>query len=152
MSLFNNKNNSNKKTSGIATFISREMEVRGDFKGEGTIKVDGVLHGNISVKSVVINESGIVNGDIKANSIIIKGEVKGDILALNMLDIASTGYIQGKIILNKLIINEGARVIGSIEEITKEEEKVKVEATTTTDTQPKQKEEVKKPHPKGKKG
>jgi len=152
MSLFNNKNknNSNQKTSGIATFISREMEVTGDFKGEGTIKVDGVLHGNISVKSVVINESGIVNGDIKAKNLIVNGKVKGDVLALNMLDIASTGYIEGKITLNKLIINEGGRVIGSIEEITKEEAELKVKATT--DIQPQQKEEVKKPHQEKKKG
>jgi len=147
MPLFNNKNNSNNNTSRTPTFISREMEVTGDFKGEGTIRVEGILTGNISVNSVIINESGIVNGNIKANSVIIHGKVKGDILALSMLDIASTGYIQGKIVLNKLIINEGGRVIGSIAEITKEKEQSPI-----TTTQPNNNKESKKPHPKGKKG
>jgi len=144
MALFSdNKNNSNSRT-----FISKEMEVTGDFKGKGAIQVEGTLHGNISVDSVVIGEYGTVNGTIIAKSVIINGkllgsiscnsleimnngsvsnkivtknlkitgEVEGEVIVSELLDIESTGYVHGKITLNRLIIAEGGKLIGSIEQ------------------------------------
>jgi len=149
MALFSdNTNNSQKNPSNSRTFISKEMEVTGNFKGKGAIQVEGTLHGNISVDSVVIGEYGTVNGTIIAKSVIINGkllgsincnsleimhngsvsnkivtknlkitgEVEGEVIVSELLDIESTGYVHGKITLNRLIIAEGGKLIGSIQQ------------------------------------
>jgi len=148
MALFSdNKNSSNSRT-----FISKEMEVTGNFKGKGAIQIEGTLHGDISVDSVIIGEYGTVNGTIIAKSVIINGKllgsincnsleimhngsvsdktvtknlkiigkVEGEVIVSELLDIASTGYVHAKVMLKRLIIEEGGRVIGSIEEYIEE--------------------------------
>jgi len=150
----NNQNNSPKATTRGHTLISKGMEVTGDFKGHGTVKVEGILNGNITVKSsVIISESGTVNGIINANNVTISGtlkgsihcesldimingsvsskvevknlkvtgEVQGDITVHNLLNVTPTGYVHGEITLNKIIIDEGGRVIGSVQEFKKAE-------------------------------
>jgi len=148
MALFSdNKNSSNSRT-----FISKEMEVTGNFKGKGAIQIEGTLHGDISVDSVIIGEYGTVNGTIIAKSVIINGKllgsincnsleimhngsvsdktvaknlkiigkIEGEVIVSELLDIASTGYVHAKVTLKRLIIEEGGRVIGSIEEYIEE--------------------------------
>jgi cytoskeletal protein CcmA (bactofilin family) len=158
MALFSdNKNNSQKTPSNSPTFISKEMEVTGNFKGKGAVQVEGILYGNISVDSVVIGEDGLVNGIITAKSVVINGklvgsincdslevmhngsvsnktvaknlkvtgEVEGEIIVSELLEIESTGYVHGTITLNKLIIAEGAKLIGSMKQINKKKEEPK---------------------------
>jgi len=159
MALFSdNKNNSQTTPSNSPTFISKEMEVTGNFKGKGAVQVEGILHGNISVDSVVIGEGGAVNGIITAKNVVINGkligsincdslevmhngsvsnktvvknlkvtgEVEGDIIVSELLDIESTGYVHGKITLNRLITAEGGKLIGSMQQY-KEKNKKKEE-------------------------
>ena len=186
MALFKNSEDSLQKTPiksthKAPTFISKEMEVTGDFNGQGAVQVEGILNGDINVNSVVISESGVVNGNIKAQSVIINGKLKGGIkcntleimksgsvsdyievknlkvtgeaegkiIVSNLVDMASTGSIHGKITLGKLIIDEGGKIIGSIEEYKEKKPKDnKVEKKIAITHEIK---EVKKPHPKGKK-
>jgi cytoskeletal protein CcmA (bactofilin family) len=183
MALFNNNQDNSQKTPlkttrKVPTFISKEMEVTGNFNGTGAIQVEGILHGNITVNSVVISESGVVNGIIKADNVIINGKLKGSIecksleimkngsvsnsikvknlkvtgelegivIASNLLNIASTGSVNAEITLNKLIIDEGGKIIGSIEQY-KEEEREDVKKSIPL-PQTHEEKEVKKPQPK----
>lgn len=117
MSLFSGKTNNSRNTpSSSPTFISREMEVTGDFKSNGAMQVEGILYGNITVDSVVIGKEGQVYGNIIATNSLILGRVDGDITVSKKLDIESTGYIQGNIKQSILVIAEGATIIGSIKE------------------------------------
>ena len=149
MALFSdNTNNSQKTPSNSPTFISKEMEVTGNFNGQGAVQVEGILHGNISVDSVVIGEGGTVNGSITAKNVIINGKLmgsihcdalevmhngsvsnktvvknlkvtgkaEGKILVSELLEIEARGYVQGEISINRLIIHEGGKLIGSMQE------------------------------------
>jgi len=152
MALFKeNKNESQaqvKKITSSSTFISQDIEVTGNFKGEGSLQVEGTLHGDIQVTSVVIGESGKVIGEIKAKNVIINGnlkgsiqcdslevmkngsisniidvknlkvtgEVEGKVTVSNLLEIEKTGYVHGEIILNKIITEEGGRIMGSMQQ------------------------------------
>jgi cytoskeletal protein CcmA (bactofilin family) len=149
MALFSdNKNNTQKTPSNSPTFISKEMEVTGNFQGKGAVQVEGILHGNISVDSVVIGEVGAVHGNITAKNVIINGkligsihcdslevmhngsvsnntlvknlkitgEIEGEIIVSELLEIESTGYIHGNITLNRLIIAEGGKIIGAMQQ------------------------------------
>ena len=94
------------------TFIAPEIEVKGDFNGEGAVHVEGTLHGNITVTSVVIGEHGSVNGTINAKNVIINGKLKGSIFC-NNLEIMKNGEVSNEIKVKTLLISGQAN--GSIE-------------------------------------
>ena len=113
MSLFSNNQDNSKKTpikttKKAPTFISKEMEVTGNFKGQGAVQVEGILHGNITVNSVVISESGVVNGIIEAKNVIINGKLKGSIKC-ESLEIMQSGSVSNKVEVKRL------KVTGKVE-------------------------------------
>jgi cytoskeletal protein CcmA (bactofilin family) len=102
------QNQKARSASKSSTFISPDMEVTGNFKSEGSIQVEGILHGNISVNSVVIGQGGVVNGIITANNVIINGKLKGSI-SCSSLEIMRNGSVSNKVHAKNL------KVTGSIE-------------------------------------
>ncbi|MBU1669325.1 polymer-forming cytoskeletal protein [bacterium] len=87
-----------------ATFVSQGLEVTGNFKGTGSVQIEGTLHGNITVNSVVIGESGVVNGIIDAKYIVINGKLNGSIIC-DSLEIMQNGHVSNTIKVKKIIIS-----------------------------------------------
>jgi cytoskeletal protein CcmA (bactofilin family) len=120
MALFSdNKNNSQKTPSNSPTFISKEMEVTGNFKGKGAVQVEGILHGNISVDSVVIGKGGVVNGNITAKNVIINGKLMGSIHC-DSLEVMHNGSVSNKTVVKNLKVTgelEGKILVSALLEI-----------------------------------
>ena len=91
-----------------ATFVSQGLEVTGDFKGTGSVQIEGTLHGNISVNSIVIGASGIVNGTINAKNIIINGKLNGSVIC-DSLEIMKNAHVSNTIKVKKIIISGSAK-------------------------------------------
>lgn len=87
-----------------ATFVSQDLEVTGDFKGTGSVLIEGILHGNITVNSIVIGENAVVNGSLNAKSIIINGKLNGNIIC-DSLEIMKKGYVSNNITVKKVLIS-----------------------------------------------
>jgi len=94
------------------TFIAPKIEVTGNFNGEGAVQIEGTLHGDITVTSVVIGEHGTVNGMINAKNVIINGKLNGSIFC-NSLEIMKNGKVSNEIKVQTLLIS--GQVDGSIE-------------------------------------
>jgi len=94
------------------TFIAKEIEVQGNLNGTGAVQVEGILHGDISVTSVVIGEHGTINGTITAKQVIINGKLNGSVFC-DTLDIMPDGHVYNSIKVKKLLISGSAE--GSIE-------------------------------------
>lgn len=111
---------SSKKSSGsgngydIETIIGRNTQFKGVVGGEGNIRIDGNLEGEIIVSGdVVIGEQGEVVGNIKAGNILISGIIEGNVQAKNKLEILGTGRLCGDVNATILCISEGAVFKGS---------------------------------------
>jgi cytoskeletal protein CcmA (bactofilin family) len=77
--------------------LNSMLEIKGDIKGGGSLVVGSLFEGNLSIEEVVfIEESSKLTGNIKANSIKISGEVKGDIEA-KVVEITKSGSLEGNI-------------------------------------------------------
>jgi len=85
------------------TFIAKEIEIQGNFNGTGAVQVEGILHGDISVTSVVIGEHGTINGTVTATNVIVNGELNGSIFCDN-LEVMPNGKIFNAITVKKLLI------------------------------------------------
>ena len=82
------------------TFIEKNIKIKGNFEGTGTIQIEGNIIGDINVDSVVIGEGGSVTGNITSKSVIINGKHTGNICC-NSLDILP----QGQLINHQINVN-----------------------------------------------
>ena len=95
----------------IESVIGPSLVVKGEIQSSGALRVDGVVEGSISSKgAVVIANNGAVKGDIKADRIVIGGNIHGNIFAREKVEMLSTGKLYGDIvtIARGFIVHEGA--------------------------------------------
>ncbi len=105
-----NSNSSSKAdTSRIDTIIGENAVIEGMLRSKDTIRIDGKLKGEGFFEGhLIVGESGIVEGNVSADSMLVAGEVKGNIQVKNKLEIAKSGKIKGDIVTKLLYIAEGA--------------------------------------------
>ena len=100
----------------IETIIGKNNVIKGDIKGTGNVRIDGILEGNISISGcVVIGEEGRVNGDVSANEMVVSGLIEGNVATESTLAIYSTGRVVGDVKVGSLRIDEGGMLNGRSE-------------------------------------
>ncbi|NWF57091.1 MAG: polymer-forming cytoskeletal protein [Syntrophaceae bacterium] len=104
----------------MESFLGSDCDFKGDLKVKGTLRVDGRAEGSLDADCVILSESAGVKGDIQGRRIIIGGRVEGTLKAQERVEIKSKGRVLGDIFSPKLVVLEGAEVMGKIE--TKKEE------------------------------
>ena len=98
----------------VETTFSSTTSFSGVLKFESSLKVEGKFKGKIISKGhLIIGENAKVNADIKAQSIIIAGEVRGDVEASDRLEMLPTGKLYGNIKTKKLKMADGVVFEGS---------------------------------------
>lgn len=95
--------------------ISSGTVVLGDIISETDLRIDGRVTGNVSSKAkVIIGANGEVTGDLECREAAIEGKIKGNIHVDGLLRINSTSRVDGDIHYKKIIIEEGAVIIGEL--------------------------------------
>jgi len=97
------------------TFIGRTIKIKGKVTARENMVVEGQINGDIDIsKTLTVERNGMVDADVKANSVKIKGRVKGRVNAVDRIEILNNGICEGNILTDKLIVKEGAILIGTI--------------------------------------
>lgn len=104
---------------GATTLIAKGTEIKGDLHFSGNLEIEGLIRGNIvaedaSNASVRVLHKGKVIGEIKAPTVVINGEVEGDVRSTKHLELASKATIQGNVYYHFLEVVKGAQVNGSM--------------------------------------
>ncbi len=95
--------------------IGQGIVFKGSIQGEGYLRIDGEFEGVLSNNgAVMIEQNGRVNAELKAQNITIAGNYEGSLEAENILEVKKTGIAHGTFTTRKLIVEEGARLTGSI--------------------------------------
>ncbi|MCH7413988.1 polymer-forming cytoskeletal protein [Belliella sp. R4-6] len=93
--------------------ISKETSITGDIKAQGNIRVEGRVDGSLDSKNkIVIGESALVIGKVKAEEVEVSGKVEGDVYCLGTLFLKKTALIDGDIFTQKLVVEAGAKFNG----------------------------------------
>ncbi len=98
----------------LESFIGINSNFKGDINTKGTLRIDGVMDGNVSADWVVLGEKAFHKGDITAKGIIVAGKIEGNLKAKEIVEIKSKGQIFGDISANKLSIVEGGIFSGRV--------------------------------------
>jgi len=92
----------------IVGLLGKGTTFEGKLIFEGTVRIDGNYSGEISTKGLlVIGDEAIVHAQVRAEKIIIQGEMHGNIHATKVVEIRGTGKVCGDIRTPSLIVEEG---------------------------------------------
>ena len=98
----------NENSGIINSIIGHGSEVKGEFKFNGVLRIDGVFSGElISDGKVIIGKSGHVKTDVKAGIVVIGGLIEGNVYATKQVNLLASGQLLGDIITPSLIVEEG---------------------------------------------
>ena len=97
----------------ITTLLGRDTELKGNLKVDGSARIDGRIDGNVTVGGhLIIGTGAVVKGDVKAQSVLIGGEVYGDIVAPEKAEIAPTAKVFGNVATDEIVIDQHATFQG----------------------------------------
>jgi cytoskeletal protein CcmA (bactofilin family) len=101
---------------GIAT-IGKNLIVKGNVSGGEDLYVDGELEGSVELKdnNITVGPNGRVNANLHARDIVVLGRLKGNVRAVERLEIRKTGSLIGDIVTARVVIEDGAYFKGSID-------------------------------------
>lgn len=110
----------------IETIIGPSVKVEGDFAGEGDVVVEGLVTGSLkTTNNLKVGEKAKIFANISANNALIAGEVQGNIMVKEKLELTSTAKINGDIKAKSLSVIEGALLNGKVIMASTKEEKKK---------------------------
>ena len=101
---------------GIAT-VGKNLIIKGTVSGSEDLYVDGEVEGAIDLKenNITIGPNGKVSASLHARDIVVLGRVKGNVRAIERLEIRKTGSLVGDIVTARVVIEDGAYFKGSID-------------------------------------
>jgi cytoskeletal protein CcmA (bactofilin family) len=92
-----------------ACFVSAEAIWEGKLSTAGDLRVDGTVNGEIEIEGTLfVSANARVDGIVQARSVVLAGEVEGQVRCSERLEILSGGRARGDIETASLIVHEGA--------------------------------------------
>ena len=97
--------------------IGKSVVIKGELMGSENLTIEGHVEGKIELKDHVltIGPNGKIKAQVFAKSVIVLGEVNGNITATEKVDIRDGGSVDGDIISPRVAIAEGAHFRGSVD-------------------------------------
>jgi cytoskeletal protein CcmA (bactofilin family) len=97
--------------------IGKSVVIKGELNGSEDLTVEGHVEGTIQLKDHVltIGPNGKIKAQVFAKSVIVLGEVTGNVTASDKVDIRDNGSVDGDIISPRVAIAEGAHFRGSVD-------------------------------------
>ena len=97
--------------------IGKSVVIKGELNGSEDLTIEGHVEGEIELRDHVltIGPNGKIKAEMFAKSVIVQGEVTGNITASEKVDIRETGSVDGDVVAPRVAIAEGAHFRGSVD-------------------------------------
>jgi cytoskeletal protein CcmA (bactofilin family) len=90
------------------TILSSDIDFSGIINFEKPFLIQGRISGEIATKSLlVVDEAAVVDANINASSVVIRGSVTGNITASEKVEITTTGKLTGNVIAPEILMENG---------------------------------------------
>ena len=97
----------------LTTLIDQGAEIEGKCTFSGTVMLNGKCQGEIaSSDALIIGETGSVKANISAATLVVRGEVVGNIAASVRVELRGKAGVAGDIETPILVVEEGAHFDG----------------------------------------
>src|SRR5476649_2221939 len=97
--------------------IGKSVVIKGELNGSEDLTIEGHVEGTIQLKEHVltIGPNGRIKAQVFAKSVIVLGEVTGNVTASDKVDIRDNGSVDGDIVAPRVAIDEGAHFRGTVD-------------------------------------
>jgi cytoskeletal protein CcmA (bactofilin family) len=97
--------------------IGKSVVIKGELTGSEDLTIEGHVEGKIELRQNVltIGPNGRIKAQVFAKSVVILGEVTGNVTASEKVDLRDNGSVDGDIASPRVAIAEGAHFRGSID-------------------------------------
>ncbi len=98
-----------KEEEEIRAFLGKGAEFTGKLMFNGSVRIDGDFKGSIFGNGMlVIGEGAEIEADIRVDSVMVSGEMRGQIDVKKIIRIYSTGKVTGDLNTPVISVEEGA--------------------------------------------
>lgn len=97
--------------------IGPTLIIKGELSADEDLVIEGTIEGTIAHhdKNLTIGRKGRVTADIHASSVIVEGELNGNIHSDGLVSLAKGAVVIGDIYCSRLVMEDGARLTGRID-------------------------------------
>lgn len=98
------------------SLLAAGLTIEGKIEGKGNIRVAGRFKGNVNVNGELTIEPGAsIDGEVKAETVLVGGEVRGHIVAKSRVEFKESGTLIGDLKAGSLTVAAGSKMRGKVE-------------------------------------
>lgn len=98
------------------SLIAADLTIEGKIEGTGHVRIAGKFNGDVNVQGNLTIESGAkLTGGVRAQKVIIAGELEGNIESAQRVEVLETGALIGDVKAGSLTVAAGSRMRGQVE-------------------------------------
>lgn len=99
-----------------STVIGQTIHINGEIHGEEDLVILGTVTGKIYLKeALVVNETARLEADVETRSVEVSGQIHGNIVATDRVEIKPNGQVEGNIKAPRITIDDGALFKGNVD-------------------------------------
>ncbi|HEY6643886.1 polymer-forming cytoskeletal protein [Povalibacter sp.] len=96
--------------------IAAGLTIEGKIEGTGHVRIAGNFKGDVHVQGNLTIESGAhLTGGVRAHTVVVGGELEGNIDAASRVELLQTGVLNGDLKAGSLTVAAGSRMRGRAE-------------------------------------
>lgn len=92
----------------LTAFLDEGSEIEGKYTFTGTVLLNGKFQGEIaSPDTLIIGERGVVNASVRAGTLVVNGELVGDVHASERVELTGKARVFGNLESPVVVLEEG---------------------------------------------
>jgi cytoskeletal protein CcmA (bactofilin family) len=98
------------------SLIAADLTIEGTISGSGHVRIAGRFKGDVHVDGNLALDAGAkLTGGVRANTVIIGGELEGNISEATRVELLASGVLTGDLKAGSLTVAAGSRMRGQVE-------------------------------------
>ena len=102
---------------GAVAHIGKSVQIKGELSGNEDLFIDGQVEGTIELRehNLTIGPHGRVQANVNAKEVVLLGSLKGNVRAVDRVEIRKSGSLIGDVVAARVVIEDGASIKGSVD-------------------------------------
>src|SRR5688572_18112826 len=99
------------------TTIGPTISISGELTSGEDVTVEGRMNGQLIVRdaALTIAEQAQLQADIRGTRVVVKGQLKGSIVASERIELAASASVEGSLSANRVVLADGSQFNGGID-------------------------------------
>lgn len=96
--------------------IANGLTIEGRIEGTGDLRIAGNFQGDVNVRGNLTIEAGAkLTGAVRANAVVIAGELQGNVDEAKRVELLETGVLDGNLKADSITVSAGSRMRGQMD-------------------------------------